>query len=274
MNVTSKQYHYNSTPAFGVNCRSFVNKIGTSIGNDTDFFRNDLAWEYHIKRLDRVYKKQEKVNIYSIASSSGEEAFSHLMLLIKLLGLEKAKKFFPIIASDKNEKVIQNAKKGIVKVNENDIAKIKRFLGKDYSEYIQFDNDFNYDPNVDAVVCTGKIQPLLTDNVIFKRRSIAESIPKIERDNSVILCRNVLSYLEEEEQLEVIKRFLNRLGHNSMLITGEYELGSGLNPVFLDNGFDVADWVGISPCYVKAAKNAKDYLSNPEFLMANFANKK
>ena len=80
-----------------------IKEDGTLNRNTTSFFRNDLIWGDFADLLIDKYKNENKVNVYCYACSDGSEPYSVAMLLISRLGLEGAKKFFPIIAVDKDD---------------------------------------------------------------------------------------------------------------------------------------------------------------------------
>lgn len=254
----------------------YVPSFKSSLRGDciTDILRPDMDWKAFVNMLVKKYKKAEKVNIYVGGCADGSEAYQTAMLLIRKLGKKEAQKFFPIKAWDIDAKILQNPKDGVIKVTKKDIERLEKYTGKDYLEYIHLNNKFVTDAESGIAVCTGKIKSILKDTVIFEKRDFTKNIPNIQRNNSVLMCRNVWPYFSEKEQPKLAQALFDRLGDNSMFIAGEYELGSGLNHLFLDKGFEVFDWLGISPCYVKSSSNVQSHLSNPEYLKAVYANTK
>lgn len=180
--------------------------------------------------LIKKYKNAEKVNIYCYACSEGAEPFSLAMLLLKTLkdqGIKdiqkEFKKFFPIIASDIDEEILKNPKQGIIKLSRSDIKRIETILGKDYSDFIEFDNNFQYSDFHKEWVCNGKIKPILKDKVIFKTADIRSDILNIKGNNNVILCRNFWTHLLKTDQQELAKNLFKNIGENSMCIIGEHD---------------------------------------------------
>lgn len=267
MNIQNKPqiYNYQATPAF----KSSV--TGECI---TDILRPDLDWKSFINMLVKKYKHTGKINIIVGGCADGSEAFQTAMLLIRKLGKKESQKFFPIKAWDINAKILQNPKEGIIKVTKQDLARLEKFMGKDYLEYVRLDNKFKIDPESGIEYCTGRIKSILKDTVLFEHKDFTKNISRIPKDNTVLMSRNIWPYFPDGSQPKLAKELFNRLGDNSLFIAGEFELGSGLNPVFLDTGFNVTEWLGYSPCYTKPSFKGREQLSNPDFLMATFAKRK
>lgn len=74
--------------------------------------REDVDWKKFVHFIDKKYKNQDKVKINCFACSDGSEPYSLAIHLINELGIQKAKKFLPIEASDISEPVINEAKTG------------------------------------------------------------------------------------------------------------------------------------------------------------------
>lgn len=235
----------------------------------------DLDWHKLANILVEKYKNTNKVNIYCYACSEGAEPLSLAMLLIEKLGKEEAQKFFPIIASDIDEEIFKNAQNGIIKLSKWDIDNIKRILGDNYSKYIEFDNNFKKDPNLNDEVCTGRIKSILDGTVIFNGNvDIRKSITNIEKNNSVVLCRNFWPYIPEKDQSQLAKDLFEQLGENSMCVIGSYDIrkaNAGLT--LLHKNFKKYDNTCDENClfYVKDTSKEKKTLSNPFFLKYVYA---
>lgn len=69
-----------------------------------------MDWEGFASLLKRKYKDVAKVNFINHCCSNGEETYACVASLLNYLG-DEAKKFFPIIAKDFDEKNIESAQK-------------------------------------------------------------------------------------------------------------------------------------------------------------------
>lgn len=247
MKVQSSAQIYNRSlynPYFTSNNRHVYNSASKVFQdlvyrNNSEFFRDDLKWDVLGDTLIDKYAKFDKANLSCYACSEGAEPFSIAMILIEKMGKDAAKKFFPILASDIDPKILENPKAGIIKLSQNDIENIKKFMGDSYSKYIEFDNIFKFDPELSEIVCSGKIKPILKDTVVFKQADIREEIPNIEKkDNSVMLCRNFWPYLKDyNTQRQLIKGIYDKLGDNSLCIIGSDFDGYDTAIAFREVGF-------------------------------------
>lgn len=265
---------YISAPSFAANHRKWVNEVGTDILNSTAFFRYDLNFDKFAQTLIDKYKGMEKVHIYNYACSDGAEPFSLAMMLIKKLGKKGAEKFFPIMASDIDEKILENPKRGIVKLSEPEIDLMKERFGNDYLNFIQHDRQFKLDENLQDKVCNGRIKPILRDTVIFEKKNIVEDIKNVERENSVVICRNFFPYLSKPDRCNLAQNLYDYLGNNSMCVIGEYDNGHQIGSKLLNKGF--VDSLGntfdknpqgiLDLFYFKPPAKAEDALINPDYL--------
>lgn len=240
--------------------------------NVTGFFRADLNWDKFSTHLIENYKDQKKVNVYCYACSDGSEPYSLAMILIKKLGEKAAQKFFPIIAADIDEFMINKAKSGLIDVQMHEPLQIT-LSGIDIHKHIRIGNtakrmngNYFYD---------GSVAENLKKNVIFRQADIVDDIDKIDAENSVVMFRNVWPYLKPEQREKLIKKLDKNLGKTSMYVFGGFDvLGLNENKDFylqlklMNSGFSPT---AVDRCYQKTTPNKRDYLSNPQFMMSTFA---
>ena len=150
------------------------------VSNSTNFFRNDLPWGYIAEILDTHFP-DGKVNIHNFACSDGSETFSLIMALIEQLGEEKAKRFFPIIASDCDSEIIKIAQSGKIKATFQDIEEFECFGNTEKYFDIQKTGLVDY---------TLTLKDVLTKNAVFTAASMQKGLDDIKKGNNVILCRN------------------------------------------------------------------------------------
>ena len=80
------------------------------------------------------------MNIYDYACSSGHEAYSIVMQFISKLGVQKAEKFFPVIAKDYDEFVINMAKTGKFDLDPSEHNLINRVTCGNADDFVKLDH--------------------------------------------------------------------------------------------------------------------------------------
>ena len=108
-------------PAF----QSIIRNVKDSEGNiknsnTTCFFRQDLHWNEMATFMDRKYDKSEKVNVYSYGCSDGSEPMSLAVLLNQRFGYN-ARKFFPIMAKDNDDYILDKIRSSCTRMYFSDI---------------------------------------------------------------------------------------------------------------------------------------------------------
>lgn len=219
-----KYNNINSSTTFKSNGRKLVNTTGQIIYKNTScFFRDDLIWHNLADLIETKYKNTPKVNVYNFACSEGAEPFSLAMMLLEKFGKEKAGKFFPIIASDIDANILENPQKGIIRLSRTDLFNLEDNLGKNVSNYIQHDNNFIFSDFLEERLCTGHVKPVIKDAIIFKKADIKQEIKNIQKNNSIILCRNFWPYIKDSERCKLVSDLYNAMGENTICIIGEFD---------------------------------------------------
>lgn len=206
--------------------------------NSTNFFRRDLDW----KSIGGIFNKQfpkGKVNVYDFACSDGSEAFSLVITLIEQLGEKKAQRFFPIIASDIDEEIINMATSGRIRATHDDIFAMQNIIKdgniKKYFGVTELGGgEFLLSP-----------KEILTKNIIFKKQGISRGLDEVQKDeNNIILARNFWKYLSREEMSNATWKIGEKSNDKTLVVMGNFDIGKdGETPFFLKNlGFDsIAD---------------------------------
>lgn len=198
--------------------------------NTTLFFRYDLntahktncltdgTWKGFRKTIVEHFKNAQKVNVYDFASSDGSEAYSLALSLIEELGVEDAKKYFPIQAYDIDSHVVEIAQKGNIPCDFDDIKRLNDNVEKishdDYFD-IKFSESyipFNFVPKKD-----------LKEKVQFNLARIQDKIDEIQSSNSLVLCRNFWPYLAKEDVFSTILKLSQKLDDSSLLVIGYFD---------------------------------------------------
>lgn len=220
-------------------CDKFVSN---TIKTNTYAFRGDLLWDELALQMNTTFKNKDKVNVYSLACSDGSEPYSlavTLMEELKILKTDPAK-FFPILASDRNEELIKKNKKGLWNLKKTDFYKFEEYR-YDYNKYItESEEKISYENDKIAFQTdTYKLKPELKNKVKFSHADIIERLKTIDDDsNTVILCRNVLPYLMSHDKvIEIAKLAGEKLKKGSLFVIGDFDSKTGIRTYLEHNGF-------------------------------------
>lgn len=242
LSFSNQNFKYN--PSFSSCCRDVVDCAGKLVHrNDTSFFRQDIKdWDKFVDYFERKFKDAEKVNIYSLACSAGDEPYSLAIKLIEKLGEEKAKKYFPIIASDYDEKIIRMANDGYLPILDEDIDVLNFHTNGKISKYFTLADSLpgyikDMDLFFDGLL---KVKPVLRDKVNFSVADATEKCKIINNDNAIILARNFWPYLQgEDKRIKLASDLYKNLGKNSAVVVGNFDdsYGSYASKKLQDTGF-------------------------------------
>ncbi|MCP3850176.1 MAG: protein-glutamate O-methyltransferase CheR [Gammaproteobacteria bacterium] len=178
--------------------------------NETWFFREERHFEFLKAQLnDRPISVG--TNIWSAASSSGEEAYSIAMTLAETMGLSSP---WQILGTDISSEILVKARKGLYMKSKikglSQPLKVKYMLNgvRTYEDYL-------------AVV------PELKKKTQFKPFNLLNSpLPGTKFD--FIFCRNVLIYFNQEDKQKVIHRLVSCLKTGGYFFPGHSESLHGL----------------------------------------------
>lgn len=144
------------------------------------------------------------LNFWSVGCASGEEPYSLALILKESFAAEMARTKVSILATDVDEGILEVARKGTY--GEERLAEVTPSLRKHW-----------------FALREGKHQlvPEIRAMVDFRRGDLLERAPLPESD--LILCRNVLIYLERQVQEKIIAGFADALGIGGILVLGKAE---------------------------------------------------
>ena len=196
--------------------------------NNTYFFRSDLNWS---RVIDNITEGDIPKKIYCYACSDGSEPYSIAIGLISKLGWEKAQKYFPIIAGDIDEEMVNTAKKGELKLRKEDIIKIKRYEKKSGIKFLKK----YYANGEDNFSFTGVLSDELKSCVDFKVRDICQEANDIDYKNSVIFFRNALPYLSKQNRDMLLATFARNLNDTTAIVVGAFDFRILGMPLFSVN---------------------------------------
>ena len=178
--------------------------IETITTNETYFFR--CPWHFAFL-TQQIFPQlpESNVDIWSAASSSGEEPYSlAIALLERLPGAESRK--MRVFASDIDRKILKKASEGI------------------YSDYaLRFVQPAHLKKYFTALN-NGKFQviPKLRQMILLGQHNLQVPFPKGKMD--IVFCRNVLIYFDEQSKIQVFQNLLDALKMGGYLFLGESEI--------------------------------------------------
>jgi len=176
----------------------------------TAFFRDPVAWEA-LKRevipaLIGNKRSAESIRVWAPGCSTGEEAYSIVMTLLHEIEAAHASNDVQVFATDINDTALTVARYG--KYPGSVSADIPPEYQKAY---------FSYTENGSHVCINQNVR----DHVIFAKQSLLTDPPFSKLD--LIICRNLLIYLEPEAQEKCIAIFHYALKEDGYLFLGNAE---------------------------------------------------
>ncbi|MCC9603197.1 PAS domain S-box protein [Stieleria sp. JC731] len=173
----------------------------------TRFFRDQIAWQQLEQQLDVLVERasrQSPIRVWCAGCATGEEAYSIAMLLLeKTEGLGKDAPF-QIFATDVAEDALQIARSGVYPeaiMKDVPLGRLRRFFNKEPGTY--------------------RISKQLRESVVFASQNVLAQPPFAKLD--LVLCRNLLIYLEREAQDRVLDVFQFGLKEGGILFLGNTE---------------------------------------------------
>lgn len=181
--------------------------------NETLFFRDQSPFEaLRHKVLPELFDAKEKtpypqrLRIWSVACSTGQEPYSMAMVLSELLEEDFPGWDIQILATDICEDALDQAREGVY----GDLE-IRRGLSTG-------ELNRHFIPEGDS----WRIKPELQKCVRFEKRNLLDPFAGIGRFD-VIFCRNVAIYFKQEVRADLYKRLADRMGPGGYLFTSSSE---------------------------------------------------
>ncbi len=199
--------------------------INISTNNETYFFRDKKPFKALIKHIFPNIQGDtlmSPINIWSCASSTGQEALSILMTV-----KEKSPAFFNrvnIDASDISQEALNKAKKGI-------------YNGLDVQRGLPITTLMKFFEQVEGEENSWQAsKDLLSKIRYFHFNLLTSSFPLKKYD--IIYCRNVLIYQDKDNKQKILKNIFDALKPGGYMILGNGESLIGLELEFEKESFD------------------------------------
>lgn len=187
----------------------------------TEFFRDAQAWEALAQTvIPQVFAGKspgEPVRVWAVGCATGEEAYGVAMLLMEHAARLSARPEVQVFASDLGTAVLDYARKGVYpEAIAADVspARLARFFVHAHGSYF--------------------VRPELRDVILFSAHNLLQDPPFSKLD--LIICRNVLIYLQRRVQQGVFHTF-----HYALRPRGFLFLGSAETVGEADELFEAAD---------------------------------
>ncbi|MEO0276031.1 MAG: CheR family methyltransferase, partial [candidate division WOR-3 bacterium] len=147
------------------------------------------------------FKNKDFIKIWSAGCAQGEEAYT-----LSILFLDQGFKNFKIFATDFDSEIIEMAKSAVFEIQKFDEFPI--YLKIKYVEKLN-DNKL-------------KVKDFVKEHIEFKIHDLLS--PPFDNDFDLILCRNVLIYMQKEAQRKVFENLTSSLKKDGILILGKVEI--------------------------------------------------
>ncbi|MBI1922269.1 MAG: protein-glutamate O-methyltransferase CheR [Geobacter sp.] len=145
-----------------------------------------------------------ELNIWSVGCSSGEEPYTLAILVLDTFAEELDKTAVSIQATDIDERILEMAQEALYEPER--LKDVPPLLKERYFE-----------------ACNGRFRPVqqVRGMVCFRQCDLLHENSFVESD--LILCRNVLIYLERSEQERILRMFADALRPGGILVLGKSE---------------------------------------------------
>jgi len=183
----------------------------------TEFFRDPAAWEVLAQEIvPRIFSgkgRDDTVRVWTVGCATGEEAYGIGMLLLEHAGTLSQPPQIQIFASDLGELALDYARRGIypqaIAANVS-AERLGRFFLEENSHY--------------------RVRDELRERVLFTAHNLLQDPPFSKLD--LILCRNLLIYMQRPLQERVFATFHYALRPEGHLFLGSAESLDSITTLF------------------------------------------
>lgn len=195
----------------------FLKMVDSLSTNYSLFFREQHHFDFMSKTFLPAYRGNQ-LNIWSAASSSGQEIFS-ISMTIKEYEKQNNKKIkHSLYASDLSRTVLQTASRGIFE--HNDVNKLEKKIIEQY-----FLKGRGEQKN------KVKVKKEILSEITFFRLNLNDDSYKLP-SMDIIFLRNVIIYFDIQTKMELMKKIHSCLKPGGYLILGHSESLSGISNDF------------------------------------------
>ncbi len=159
--------------------------------------------------------------IYNYACSAGYEPTSLALSLHNYFPEEKAKKYLPIIARDNNSKIIAEAQKYTLKLEQSELNRLKFFENIKKDDFFTLGKIRNrYGEKI------YKLNDKLKNEIKFEEGDLFKDLDsgELSKEPCVILFRNAWQFLTEDGVKTLSKNLYEKLKPGSLVIIGAMDV--------------------------------------------------
>ncbi len=168
--------------------------------NTSVFYRDTKIYDYlQSKVFVDLLSRFDRINIWSMGCSHGEEPYSLALMLEELGAFNRAS----ITASDIDEKALAMAKEG--KYSLNQLEKVPADIFN--KAFVKREDGYYLDPRYKKVVS-------------FQKHNLLDPIYKNIPARQLVLCRNVFIYFKTEVQEWIVEQISNLIPTGGYFIIG------------------------------------------------------
>ncbi|SDT55104.1 CheR family methyltransferase [Pseudomonas prosekii] len=187
----------------------------------TNFFRDREAFEalerdvvpQLVSAAVSAHPETEEIRVWSAGCSTGEEVYSLAMLLNDQMQLDASEAALQLFATDIDERAISIGRSGLYPqaiVTDVPPTRLRHYFSKENQHY--------------------RIRKELREKVLFAKHSLLSDPPFSHMD--LIVCRNLLIYLDREVQREILQMFHFALRPGGFLFLGTSESADACHDLF------------------------------------------
>ncbi len=182
---------------------TLINLVTT---NETYFYRTPRVWDFFTQRY--LPENKNSINIWSAASSTGEEAYT-LAVMCENFKNDNKSFDYKILGTDISSDVIDVCNNG--KYNGRSIKRFQDSKPVLFDQYMKGNNESGY-----------SVAPNIRKNITFKVHNIFSDLSG-NNTFDIIFLRNVLIYFKKEDQITLLNHIKNYLHPDGFLVIGESE---------------------------------------------------
>jgi len=215
-----ESFHDYLNDVFNDKSGEMINTLMTRLTtNYTYFMREDTHYRF-MEEVALPYWtsviQDHDLRIWSAGCSSGEEAYTTVMVLNEWFGYKKSEWDTTILATDISTRVLDMAKQGVYP--EEHFQRLSKAWKAKYFTQI---GDEEY-----------KVTDAMAKEVIFRQFNLMGDFSRFRKKFHIIFCRNVMIYFDTPTKAALAKRFYNALESGGYLFIGLSETLSGISGDF------------------------------------------
>jgi len=218
--------------------QALVTMIDSLTTNHTSFFREPQHFAFLNSTVFPALASRPQINIWSAASSSGEEPYSVAFAAKDFYGEQGPD--VRIFASDISTRILETAKRATYDVQR--VTGIPKELLQRY-----------FLRGSGPASTLYRVKPAIRKSVQFERINLMEPFSSVNVTFPLVLCRNVMIYFNALTQQELVGRFFQQIEPGGYLFIGHSE---SLNRI--THGFEyIAPAIYRKPGVLKGSSNVR-----------------